>query len=1007
MKNNNIKSIMLILAFLVLIKGISFAQETYTVTGKVTDTAGNPVEKVIVSVLDEFTQVQTDKTGEFKMIIEANKTILFSKFGYKQQTLTPAKGIPVQIQLQKEKEEQEFQVAYGTRNRSELTSSISAVLSSDLEKVPVSTLGNAVQGYGSGLTVLHTTGAEPGWDSPSIYIRGTQTFGGGYTPLVFVDNVERDFTQLDPEEIESFTILKDAAATAMYGMRGGNGVILVTTKKGYVGKPVISLTAQYGLQSSARLPEYVEAADYVHYKNIALRNDYSKLSDNEFNELFLSNPKNNPDNYDGSNPYLYANTDWYNSFLKSYAPQQSYKLSFRGGTEVAQYYILLGVMEQEGLYKYTEENAGFSTQNKFSRYNFRSSIDVNLTDNIKIGVNLGGRVENRHIPNSGASSIISSLSKNPATMPIFNADSSIAGTSIYTNAYGLIAKTGFQDRFARYVEGTATLDWKLDKILKGLSANALFGFDVSKQYGRSKNQSFARYQQNLDGSYTQYGESSSIDLTFSGWDDTFDLMMNYLFGFSYNRTFGVDHIAADIKYMQSSESVVGDNPDYRNQGIFGRATYSHNGKYTTELGFAYNGSENFVKGNRFGFFPTISGAWVVSKEDFWADNDVISYLKLRGSFGKTGNSNIGISDRYPYEEKFNSGNGYYFGTATSDGSYEGRIPNGAITWEEALCANLGVEIELHKALQLDLDIFRNDRNQIITGRWNTLPSYIGQDLPYENNGSVLTRGFELTAVHRNSAGKFNYFIKGTVSYAQNTVTAMDEVAGLNQWEYKTNRAVMQQWGLEVANDKFFKDQSDIDGWAKSSYGTVQPGDVKYVDQNSDNIIDSQDQIPLGKPSVPEWNFGLNLGCEFKGFDFNILVTGIANRSMFVSNNVLWGMQDNNNITYEVANNSWGISNNPLYPRLTTQLNNHNYQASSLWLKSGNYVKVQTLEIGYSLPKRLISKANITEARFFINGYNLFSFDRMKKYNLSAEAPNAGVTMYPEIKVTSMGVSLNF
>ena len=396
-----------------------------------------------------------------------------------------------------------------------------------------------------------------------------------------------------------------------------------------------------------------------------------------------------------------------------------------------------------------------------------------------------------------------------------------------------------------------------------------------------------------------------------------------------------------------------------------------------------------------------------SKEAFLANNNAISYLKIRGSFGKTGNSNIGIGDRYPYEEKFHSGGGYYFGTATSDGSYEGRIPNSLITWEEALCANLGIELELHKALQLTIDVFRNDREQIITGRWNTLPSFIGQDLPYENNGSVLTKGFELTAIHRNSAGDFNYFIIGTISYAQNKVTAMDEVTGLNEWEYKTNRMVTQQWGLEVSGDKFFKDQADIDGWAKSSYGTVQPGDIKYVDQNSDNIIDSQDKIPLGKPWIPEWNFGLNLGCEYKGFDFNILFTGIANRSVFVSNNVFWGMQDNNNVTYEVAKNSWGVSDNPLYPRLTTQLNNHNYQASSLWLKNAAFFRVQTLEIGYNLPKHLISKVNITEARLFINGYNLFSFDGLKKYNLSAEVPNAGVTMYPEIKVTSIGVSLNF
>lgn len=1005
--NNNLRPTILILIFTFMIHVFSFAQGNVNFKGTVMDIEGKPIGKVIVSVIDEFTQVSTDENGRFAIDTELGKTLMFSKMGYLLQTYKLQKQETVSIQLVKEVSEQIYQVAYGIRTKAELTSAISTIQATDLSKAPVSTLGNAIQGFGSGLTILRTVGAEPGWDQPNIYIRGVQTFGGGYSPLVLVDNVERDFAQLDPEEIESFTILKDAAATAMYGMRGANGVILVTTKKGFVGKPVITLTAQGGIQSPTRLPEFANAQEYVSYRNIALRNDYNKLTDSEFNALFNSDPKNNPDNYNGTDPYLYPNTDWYDSFLKSNAPQQSYKLSFRGGNDIAQYYIMLGVQNQQGLYNYTEENSGFSTQNKFSRYNFRTSIDVNLTDNLKIGVNLGGRVENRHIPNTGAAAIISSLSKNPPTMPIFNADSSIAGTSIYTNPYGLIAKTGFQDRFTRYVQGTATLDWKLDKALKGLSANALFGFDVYKLYGRSKSQSFARFQQNVDGSYTQYGESTSLDLSYSGWDSSFGLMMNYLFGFAYDRTLGLNHIAADLKYMQSSQTVVGDNPDYRNQGVFGRVTYSYDQRYTGELGFAYNGSENFAKGKRFGFFPTVSAAWNVSNEDFLKDNQTISHLKVYGSFGKVGNSNIGIGYRFPFEEKFYSGSGYYFGTASTDGAYEGRISNPNITWEESLNGNLGVEIGLMEMVELDVDLFSQNRSQIITGRWNTLPLFIGQDLPYENNGSVMTKGFEISAGHEHKVGNFSYLVKGTISYANNEITAKDEVAGLNSWEYRTGQVVAQQWGLEVSDDKFFKDQSDIDNWAKSSYGTVQPGDVKYVDQNGDNIIDSQDYIPMGNPSIPKWNFGLNLVCGYRGFDFNVLLTGIANRSLFISNNVFWGLQNNNNITTEVAENSWGVSDNPLYPRLTTQLNNHNYQASSLWLKNVDFLRIQTLEIGYNLPKKLISKANINNARIFVNGYNLFSFDNLRKYNLSAEVPDAGVTLYPEIRVMNIGVSLNF
>jgi TonB-linked SusC/RagA family outer membrane protein len=986
----------------------TFAQDDSIINGKVTDASGMPINDVIVSVIDEFTQATTDNNGNFSLSTAPGKVLLFSKMGYIQKKYVLSNRDEIAMQLEPETAEPVYQVAYGVRSKSELTSAISTISADDLSKVPVTTLGNAIQGLGSGYTVLRTVGAEPGWDQPNIYIRGVQTFGGGSAPLVMVDNVERDYSQLDPQEIESFTILKDAAATAMYGMRGANGVILVTTKKGFVGKPVISLNAQYGMQSATRLPEYTGSPDYVAYRNLALRNDYNKLTDEEFNALFLSDPKNNPANYDGSNPYLYPNTDWHNSTLKSSAPQQSYNLSFRGGSEVAQYYVMAGVVNQKGLYEFAEENDGYSTQNKFTRYNFRTSVDVNLSKILKVGVNLAGRVENRHTPNTSAGTIISAMSKLPPTMPIFNENNSIAGSAIYPyNPYGMIAKTGFADRFARYIQGTTTADLKLDMILKGLSANGLFGFDASKFYGRSKSQNFAVYQQNPDGSYTQFGESTSIDLNYSGWDSSFGLMLNYMFGFAYDNTFDKNHLAADVKYMQSSLSTDGDNPDYRNQGVFGRTTYTFDKRYTAEFGFAYNGSENFASDSRFGFFPTISAGWVISNEGFLKDNQIFSFLKLRGSYGKVGNSNIGIGYRYPFEEKYYPGNGYYFGTSGTDGSYEGRIANPNLTWEESLNGNIGLEIGLFKTLNLDVDVFRHDRSQIITGRWNTLPSFIGQDLPYENSGSVLSKGFELTLKHNKKIGEFSYTIQGNASYAQNKITAQEEVAGMNPWEYRTGQVVMQQWGLEVSPDKFFKDQADIDASPKSSYGSVQPGDVKYIDQNTDGIIDSQDYVPLGNPSVPEWNFGLSLGCEYKGFDFNVLFTGIANRSMFIGNNVFLGLLDNNNITAEVAENSWGVSPNPKYPRLTNQVNYNNLQANTLWLKDVDFLRVQTMEVGYSLPKKILSKANIGDVRFYVNGYNLFSFDNMSKYNLSAEIPNAGVTLYPEIRVINIGANLKF
>jgi TonB-linked SusC/RagA family outer membrane protein len=899
-------------------------------------------------------------------------------------------------------------VAYGERTAVSLTGAQSTVTSEKLSKAPVSTLGNAIQGWAGGLTVLRTVGAEPGWDQPQFFIRGVQTFGGGTTPLVMVDHVERDFSQLDPEEVASITVLKDAAATALYGMRGANGVILVTTKRGFVGKPVITLTAQYGTQSATRLPQYLGSPEHVGYRNLALRNDFYRLSDTEFNDLFLSNPQNNPASYDGSNPFLYANTNWHDEFLKSSAPQQSYKLSFRGGTETARYYLMMGIMDQEGLYKYTDENDGYSTQNKFNRYNFRSTVDVDLSEYLTVGINLGGRVENRHTPSTGAGTIMSALSKISPTVPVFNTDSSIAGSSVYNyNPYGMIAKTGFADRFSRYLQGTVTAGLKLDQLVKGLSANGMFGFDAVKLYGRSKGQKYAVFQQNADNTYSQFGESTSIDLNYSGWGSEFNLMLNYKFGLQYSRKLGADLLEAEINYMQSSLSTDGDNPDYRNQGIFGRTTYTYANKIAAEFGFAYNGSENFSQGSRFGFFPTGSLAWTLSNEDFLRDNTTLSLLKIRASYGKVGNSNIGIGYRYPFEEKFYSGGGYYFGTAGTDGATEGRIPNPNIFWEESLNANFGIELGLWKNTYVELDLFNHNRNNIITGMWNTHPSLVGQDLPYVNSGSVTTKGFELAISHEGKMGELKYNAGGIMSFARNTITGIEEVAGMNAWEYRQGRVVNQQWGLQVSDDLFFNNQAEIDNWAQSTFGSVQPGDIKYIDQNNDKIIDSQDMVPLGKPSVPEWNYGINLGLSYRGIDFNVLLTGIANRSLFMTNNVFRGMQDNNKITQEVAENSWGVSNNPVYPRLSTLANPHNYQPSSLWLKDLGYLRVQTIELGYNLPAEILRKLNIGDVRFFVNAYNLFSFDGMSKYNVSAEIPNAGVTLYPETRVINVGTKLRF
>ena len=894
-------------------------------------------------------------------------------------------------------------LVFAQEDKTLLTASISTTNGEELSKTPVPTLIDAIQGKVTGLTTLRNTGSEPGYSNSDFYVRGIGTFGGGRSPLFIVDNVVRSVSVLDPDEIESFSILKDAAATVNYGMRAANGVISVKTKRGLVGKPVVSLKAEYGFQQPTRLPNYLGSREYVKFRNIALQNDGLPIP---------SDPRYDESMYDGTqNPYLYANTDWYGEFIKKAAPQQIYRINVAGGTETVRYYVMLGTTIQDGIYNFTNENEGYTTNPKYNRYNIRSNVDIDLSQYLTLSLDLAGRMETKRYPGASASTIFTALSQMPPTVPIKNEDGSIAGTSVYTfNPYGLIAKRGYTDQYQRYLQGNVSANYKLDFWVKGLSANAMYAFDTYKNYARYKGQSFAVYQQNLNSTFSKFGEDSSLDMNFYNAGDGYTLQSTFIGGFNYvTEIANIHKLAAELKYMQLQYDLWGSEPTYKNQDIFGHLTYAFDNRYVAEFSFSHSGSQNFINENRYKFFPAGSVAWIISNESFLENNATINFLKLRASYGMVGNDDLGVG-RFPFEGKYGADNGYPFGTgyAWSDGSYEGRIKNVNIGCETSLNANIGVDVEMFKnKLGFSIDVFRHDRSNIITTRENTMTSIIGQALPYENRGSVLNQGFEVSLLHRNKIGDVGYYAQANVSYAANEITYMEELSGQESWLYHTGRSVTQQWGFESLG--FFNNQAEIDGWAKSTFGTVKPGDIKYKDQNKDNLIDINDAVPLGKPFVPEWNFGLTLGADYKNFDINILFSGIANRTIFNYSNVFLGIQGNNNATATVYD-AWQAGVNETtakYPRLSTEYSAHNNNNSNVWSHNGNYLRIQNAEIGYNLPEKILAKINMQSARIFVNGYNLLSFDHFSKYNMSAEYPDAGIFAYPETKVYNLGVNIKF
>lgn len=979
------------------------------IKGTVRNIEGEGIEGVSVSFVGSTKHEYSDMNGEFAIPAGSEKVILFAKTGYRSQKVEIIdENEKISVKLDNANESDRYTIGYTERERYLMTSAVSVIRSSDLERPLNTTIENAMTGKASGLTILRNSGDAPGYESSSIFIRGTGTFGAFRNPLFLVDDIERDFNRMDVLEIETIGILKDAAANVQYGQRGANGTLLVTTKRGFVGKPEIDFVAQIGLQQPTRLPDFLNSREYVSLYNKALINDGMTVPDDK---------RYDPATYDGSqDPYVYPDVDWYDSFLRKTAPEQQYKLSIRGGTDVIRYFVLFTYLNQGGLYKYTDLHSNFDTNLKYERYNVRSNLDASVSKSLTVSLDLAGRIENRNMPNASTADIFNTLSTvTPNAMPIQYEDGKIAGTSLYrNNPYGMISRTGYRNDRNKALQVKAQAVQKLDIITPGLSANAVVAYDGLSGYGTGKSDAYATYELQKDGTYTVYGEDKQISLAQEKFYDYYQYMLDFFGGFSYQREFDKHHVLADVRYYQSKMYTQGDNPAYARQGVNGKATYCFDRRYIAEFGFAYDGSEEFAPGNRFGFFPSISAGWVVSNESFLRDNQTVSYLKLRASYGETGNSKSGF-ERYAYQSHWYgfdaSYGGYIFGSGYtwSDGAWEGRIPNPDLTWETSRNLNVGIDADLFKKLSLSFDLFRHDRKNIISEKKNTTSSIVGAPAPFENIGSVLNKGFDFSLIYRDTFNKVGYYVQTTVSFAKNKITAMDEVAGLPGYQQRTGKSVTQLWGLEALG--FYADETDIQNSPVSTFYRTQPGDIKYKNQNpnEDNFINIYDEIPIGKPTVPEWTFGLTFGLDYAGFDFSALMSGVANRSVYLNNAAVWVLQNNNKAT-GIAYGAWekGVrEESATFPRLTTENNLNNFRSSSFWIKNGNFLRVNNLELGYRIPVTLLEKIKIKQIRIYVNAQNLICFDSLDKYDLDPEFPDAGVTGYPAMKSFNFGLNVKF
>lgn len=895
--------------------------------------------------------------------------------------------------------DEKTKIAFGTQPDWMVTGSTSSVKGTELRKSFTSNIANTLYGRLPGLTVMQGNN-EPGVDSPILNIRGLGTFGEGKDIIFVVDGFlssQAYFEQLTPYEIESIELLKDASATAMFGNRAANGVLVVNTIRGKNGPLKIEFSAQYGIQNASRLPEFLGSYDYARLYNEGLANDGK--------QALYSVP--DIEGYrTGSDPVLHPDVNWYEEVLREYAPASNYNLNFNGGNETVKYFVLLNATQWDGLYKKTGNLSEFSQNATYERYNFRTNVDIQLSNNLSATILLGGSVEDKTIPgieeNTGSQFGLMATVP-PNSFPVYASHGMLGGNSLYANPLGEILQRGYVSSNGRTLQASFKLTEKLDMITPGLSISGASSFNTFFKTFSKKTKEYARYSASANELgeiiLTQIGQNTSLE----GNEDKSTQWKNIdVQAFiNYNRIFGRNRLAAMLMSNYDAYSVTGKDLSFKNIGLAGRFTFSRSDKYIGEFSFGYNGTENFPKGSRFGFFPAGSLGWVVSNEEFLKDNSVFDYLKIRGSYGLTGNADIG-GERFMFDQYYKNGTSYPFGTTNNNQTtvLELQLANPAVTWEKEKKFNIGVEMSLFNKFDVKVDFFNHNRDDILAQPYRDVPEYLGLTAPPLNVGEVNNKGFEASIRYNNRKSKnLQYFIEPNVWYAKNKIVYKSEKIQLFDYLYESGQPIDQPLLFEAIG--FFKDRTDIDNSPRQIFTEVQPGDIKYKDQNGDNIIDQNDRYPVGNSKLPQLTLGLNSGLSYKGFDLDLFFQGVTNRSVYLDGKYFHAFQDDAKIT-SFALGRWTPETAATadYPRLSANNNQNNYQGSSFWQRDGSFIKLRSLEIGYTLPQRIVKKVKLSSTRVFLNGTNLFSLDHMEGF-VDPEIRSG----YPVLRSVSIGVNI--
>lgn len=1064
----------LLLGTLLLVTATVWAQSEQSLKGRVIDSEGNPIVGAVVNIAEQSRIVLTDKDGIFTLSgVKLTDEICISSVGYKNAQVPVEFSNDFKVELVADLDEylHTTPVPFGRKAKKLVTEATSVVSGEELQKHPITVLQNAFTSTVNGVQTYEWS-SEPGWTESAMYIRGIRTMNSNArAPLVMVDNVERDLSFLDAFPIENITILKDAAATAIYGMRGANGAIIVTTKRGDAGKTKIDFTQEVGFQMLSNKMENQNSYNMALTRNRVkyLSGDQPMYTDEQI-EMYRR--VCNGEELEGMDKYKYFNTNWFDELYRETAPTYKTNLQVSGGNDRARYYVSFSYLRQEGMWndKWTNYNQDYNTGHTLNRWNLRSNLDIDVTKYLNVSLDLGGRIDNIQQPLTGVFNIITfgAVECDPSA-PVFCPNGEIFAKSGVENAGKLLAASGKESNRRRNLYSTLNVNGDLSAILKGLKVNATISFDSYEVFETSQANNVNSYNYDYlnlnvnDISEIKYDKFSSYESLHytsgaKGNQRAHYYNLNLMGGLSYENSFGKHNVSARAfarAYRNQNNVLEANNPQYNSSNRYlsynGQVNYNYDSRYLLSANISRMGSDNFREDSRWGTFYGGSLGWVASEEPWLRNNKHIDLLKLRASYGRAGQSTTGAG-RYPYQNTYGASTGYGFGYnagAYVNGFAETMAGNANNIWEISDMLNIGLDFDFwNKKLYGTVDVFKEWRSNILVTR-SSVPGLLGISVAQDSYGKAETKGFELTLGHRNRIGNFNYYVEGMLTYNTNKITEMDETEPNVPWQRKTgnrildytsvaslyeapfngtiggwNRYKFTQWAsdpnLIATSQQDAIDHPEKYPYHSSSNGNQLLGTAVFKDLNGDRQIDSNDMVPDTYTIIPELIPTLNFGFEWKGFDARAVLTAYLNRDVFLSPSMAWSGWGNQG-THEVVK-CWGYyTDDPLdsrnvnatYPRpvyggynaIDSDRDSGTYQ-NDIWIVNGNFLSLRNVEIGYSLPKKLIAKANLTKCRLYFSGYNLYTWDSMPD-GLDPEKPMSYCWWYPKTRTFTFGINVGF